>query len=477
MEIPGQVTVEDAAVLIGAVLDRVDHARTCLVSPADLLESTVAWSRLAERAAAVQSALVGQVARVEASMIEAGTPVRSWLQATTTMSAKHARVVERRARLAGRFTRVAAAHLAGEMTTEAADAVLAGLAQLPDDLTGEQVDHGEQHLVDLATGAHGQPRLDPVGLRQCANRLVEVVAPEVADEALAKRLAREAAQAARDRHLTWTHDHHGSVFFKAKLPVADAETVIGVINAITNNATRAADQADPAAPPVSLGQRRADAFALVFARAAGAPDTPASGGVPPTVHVQLDHAALLAGLVRAKLIGSDTDLSAGEARRLACDAQLIPTVLGSHGQVLDVGRSVRLVPPRLRALLIARDGGCAFPGCDRTPADCDAHHIDPWWNHGPTDLANLVLLCRHHHGLVEPHPGWPDGAQWEVRINPADGRPEFLPPARLDPKRRPKRHTRHTKITITPPTGPDGGAATPHAGSEPRTGTTDQQGP
>jgi hypothetical protein len=87
-------------------------------------------------------------------------------------------------------------------------------------------------------------------------------------------------------------------------------------------------------------------------------------------------------------------------RRLACDASVIPMVLGSHGQPLDLGRSKRLVTPALLAALWARDKRCTFPGCRRPPQWCDAHHARHGANGGHTSLLNLTLLCAHHHTWV-----------------------------------------------------------------------------
>jgi HNH endonuclease len=67
---------------------------------------------------------------------------------------------------------------------------------------------------------------------------------------------------------------------------------------------------------------------------------------------------------------------------------------------LEVGRATRVVSPAQRTALAVRDGGCVFPGCDRPPAWCDAHHLRHWLHGGTTDLANLVLLCRAHHRAV-----------------------------------------------------------------------------
>ena len=100
-----------------------------------------------------------------------------------------------------------------------------------------------------------------------------------------------------------------------------------------------------------------------------------------------------------------------------------------------MGREQRLVTPAIRRALEARDQGCAFPGCRVRATCCEAHHILPWWAGGETALSNLVLLCAHHHGTVEPLRFQDRGApatRWTVRIDD-DGHPEFTPPARGGP--------------------------------------------
>ena len=130
-------------------------------------------------------------------------------------------------------------------------------------------------------------------------------------------------------------------------------------------------------------------------------------------------------------------LSATLVRQLACDAQLVPAVLGSDGQVLDVGRRRRLVSGALRLALELRDRGCAFPGCDRPPRWCDGHHVRSWVDGGATSLDNAVLLCGFHHRVI--HRG-----QWRVRLG-HDGLPEFVPPAYVDPWRRARRNLYHLR--------------------------------
>ncbi|WP_433026588.1 DUF222 domain-containing protein [Actinomycetospora sp. CA-053990] len=117
-------------------------------------------------------------------------------------------------------------------------------------------------------------------------------------------------------------------------------------------------------------------------------------------------------------------------RRWACDAEIVPMVLGAKSEPLDIGRRSRLIPDAMRRALTFRDGGCAFPGCTRRPRRCHAHHVEHWAaDEGPTCLENLTLLCRHHHQVI--HHG-----HWTVQM--IDGLPWFTPPRWVDPERRPR---------------------------------------
>jgi hypothetical protein len=139
------------------------------------------------------------------------------------------------------------------------------------------------------------------------------------------------------------------------------------------------------------------------------------GGRLPSVGGQRPHLTLtaeLASLGRAPGPGSRPGVLEGgqplglaAVRRIACDAALSPLLLGSAGEPLSVGRSRRVVSGALRRALVARDGGCRFPGCDRPPAWTDAHHLEHWADGGETALSNTVLLCRRHHRRVHEE-GW-----------------------------------------------------------------------
>ncbi|WP_314193211.1 DUF222 domain-containing protein [uncultured Arthrobacter sp.] len=118
-------------------------------------------------------------------------------------------------------------------------------------------------------------------------------------------------------------------------------------------------------------------------------------------------------------------------RKIACDADIIPVVLGSEGRILDIGRASRVFPPHIRKAIMARDQGCAFPDCTIPAPWCEAHHITYWSRGGTTGTANGVLLCAHHHHLIHKE-------HWTIEVT--NEVPWFKPPPELDPHRKPRRN-------------------------------------
>ena len=118
-------------------------------------------------------------------------------------------------------------------------------------------------------------------------------------------------------------------------------------------------------------------------------------------------------------------------RKIACDADIIPIVLGSQGRILDIGRAARVFPPHIRKAIMARDQGCAFPGCTIPAPWCEAHHITYWSRGGTTGTGNGVLLCSHHHHLIHKE-------NWTIEVT--NEVPWFKPPPELDPHLKPRRN-------------------------------------
>ena len=107
-----------------------------------------------------------------------------------------------------------------------------------------------------------------------------------------------------------------------------------------------------------------------------------------------------------------TVLGAADLRRIACDTQVVPVVMGGPGEVLDVGRAKRTIPPAIRRALIARDQRCVWPGCDRAPIHCEGHHIEHWLDEGPHQP------CEPCAAVPQPPPAPP---RVQPGAAPADG--------------------------------------------------------
>jgi Domain of unknown function (DUF222)/HNH endonuclease len=175
-------------------------------------------------------------------------------------------------------------------------------------------------------------------------------------------------------------------------------------------------------------EREGDAFAELVDLMARADQLPEHGGEPVTLTLTMSYDDL-AGQVGQALLDNGEDVPAEQVRRLACNAGVIPLVLGGQSQPMNIGRKTRTSPVGIRRILVARDRGCAFPGCIRPPRHCDAHHIEHWADGGETSVKNAVLLCRHHHTLVHQ-------SEWEVKM--VHGTPTFYAPPWLDSQREPR---------------------------------------
>jgi hypothetical protein len=153
------------------------------------------------------------------------------------------------------------------------------------------------------------------------------------------------------------------------------------------------DRDDPRTP----AQRRADALGDVCRFYLDHNDiTVTSGGEKPHVTVTVDYETLKGQAERLPEL-SGMPVTPETVRRITCDASIVPMVLGSDSEPLDVGRKTRTIPSAIRRALEQRDRGCVWDGCDAPASWCDAHHVIHWADGGDTSLGNLTLVCRKHH--------------------------------------------------------------------------------
>jgi hypothetical protein len=179
-------------------------------------------------------------------------------------------------------------------------------------------------------------------------------------------------------------------------------------------------------------QKLLDAVMALIELAAASPTASRLNGSVPTITVHVSVSDLEAGQGVGWIDGSTEPVPMSTVEMLACDSDMIVTLFGSDGGVLNQGKTKRLASRRQRRALAARDGGCVMPGCRVPPSRCQAHHIVPWVSStflaGRTDLDNLALLCPFHHATIhtsawqlemihgKPHVREPG---WRGRRNPA----------------------------------------------------------
>lgn len=264
---------------------------------------------------------------------------------------------------------------------------------------------GEVHEIDREVRAQARDHLlsaaaehDAKGLRRLGKHILDVVAPEVGWALERSILEREEQRAAAKTYLTLFDDGRGQTHGAFTIPSHQGAMFRLALHAIANPARHdRADLADPETgewrpTPERLGQAFGD-----YIERFPADKLPRTAGVNATVVVTLDLDTLMSGVGTATL-GNGEKITAGVARRLACEAGIIPMVLGGKSMPLDVGRQKRYHTRYQRLALAVRDQGCTAQGCEMSPDGCHAHHDLEWVaDHGPTSVEAGRLLCPHHH--------------------------------------------------------------------------------
>lgn len=432
--------------VMNAALDELNDDRLRLPTDREKLELLLASLRIGARFQAWQARLAADIEASEVAWREHKTSTTTWLAEAGNLTPREARGLVKAGQELARFTTIGEAAAAGVVLSSQAGAITSVLGELPREFPEQAVTEAQTLMVSFAASHNAAE------LRRLSGHLLEVLAPETAEELEAARLERQQRKAMQRRYLEFHGDGQGSVLLRGSLPTAAAEPFIRIIDAYAAAEKRGLERIDPNAEHVSPAMRRADALVAMVHHHGQQALAPVHGGDRPRIVLTLSWDKLLkhcadAGLAQravagagACLVGSGEPVPASVVRQLLCDSDILPVVLGGPSEILDVGRTARLVTPAIRAALELRDGGCAFPGCNAPPQACQAHHINPWYRGGPTALWNLVLLCPHHHGIVEPSRS-PDADRWQVRLR-ADGVPEVLPPRRVDATQRPRLHAR-----------------------------------
>lgn len=361
-----------------------------------------------QRLAAVRMkvmAVGGDVAEVHASR-----DVADWLaHASHSNSASVHNDLQLAQDLERRWARLGEALASGRANLAQARVIAAALDDLPADLAPETLVQAEEHLVSLTDS------YTPRQLRVLGRRILEVVAPVLAEAEEGRKLEEEERRARARTSLRFKRLGTGATRITLILPDKDAERLRTDLDAFTSPrqpqqecSTEPGAGQGVAGPATGVGlsdldripadRLRGQAFCALLEHL-DPRRLPDHGGDATHVMVTIGLDQLREHLAAAG-IGPEERISATEARRLACTAKIIPAVLGGNGEILDLGRAQRLFSPAQRRAMALRDGRCRAEGCTIPATWCESHHLRPWSQGGNTDLDDGVLLCSWHHHRI-----------------------------------------------------------------------------
>jgi hypothetical protein len=403
------------------------------------LEHTQVLPRLVRAQHVLHGVVLGEVGAFDAAGVASTSRHRTttrWLEHRARVSAGTASHLTQSARaVRDHLPSTREALLDGSISAQHASAIVSVVRTVGAD----HAQVAEPILLQLAR------ETEPSVVRRATARIHALVDPEGAEKALREAYERRGVTLS-------VVGQHG--YLDGVLDVESTELLLQALAPLM----APAGQADARSAP----QRRADALVDLAKQSLDEGLGAQLGGERPHVSVVIDEAVLQSGVGSVTLPWTGGQLAAGAVRRWACDAQLTPVLarllpppnggtsvpsstaalaIGGGWLPLDVGRSARTVTTGQLKALRVRDGGCVHPGCSRTSAFCDAHHVQHWAAGGATALHNLVLLCRHHHRTLHDglwsltpdagQPGlfWANAAGWQ---RPAQTAADRSPPVRRE---------------------------------------------
>lgn len=399
---------------------------------ATALEQVVA---LEAQAAAVRLAVLAEAERRGVADAAAATGTDAWAAELTGDRREVMRGGLLLARELGstcHHTREALA--AGRVNLSQVRIIVEACRQAPEEATPEQVAAAEGYMVARASGEAtrtGRP-MTPRRLRQVVRRMFDPIDRELADRHEAIMLGRQRRRAEAETFLQVGDDGDGSFSGRFRIPELHGHLLVQALQRLSAPRRLVRDAAgrpmvDETATPCGTLEAHGHAFCELLEH------LPATGhatnGTTVLVTVDLEHLTrqlpdhLLPDRVEvgAGRLDLGVRVPAGEVRRLACEAGIVPVVMGGASVPLDLGRERRLHTRAQRHALTTHHETCAASGCERPFAWCEIHHPHPWSRGGTTDLDNALPLCGHHHRRAHD-PAWrlcrhPDGS-WRFHPRP-----------------------------------------------------------
>ncbi len=342
-----------------------------------------------EQLEALRAATVAEIDERAVSFDTLGfRSVKQWLAANTLLEVPAAARILALGRMLGRQPEIADAFNAGDISAEHAALIGKFCETPPRGMPNEALGSCRKVLLDAASG----PTATTTTVRTCISRLERIFESD--------ELPPSEDTERNEFHASKTLN--GRVSVKGDLDAVTGEMLLTALSALTKPRNPVDDPAEKRTP----ARQRADAFAEILRRYLDSGEAPVEGGERPHLSLHVNASDLARSESAHEWThpneGSDLfgdkdiarmphmgPLSIATARRLACDCHLTPIVM-DDGVPLNLGRTSRTVSKKQRRALIARDHGCAFPGCGTPPAHCEGHHVKHWADGGPTDLDNLT---------------------------------------------------------------------------------------
>ncbi|MDQ1529007.1 MAG: hypothetical protein QOH77_797 [Actinomycetota bacterium] len=345
-----------------------------------------------------EAALSGEV---DSASGEVATPAQPWLAPVTV------------------------ALLSRSISIEAADAIRVGLGSPNSAITALQLEDAATQLCEAALS------LDPDALAREARAFrdeLDIGGVALRDEERRqKRSLRLFLLPDGMTKLVWTMDPETAASVR-DLYDRTTSPKLGGVRFVSADRQKLADQiqGDERTPE----QLASDGFEQLLKLGADADPRFLLGSGAPVVRITATKTVVETRRGFARIEGQPAPVSVATLEKLTCESATKSVIFDESGRVLDFGREQRFFTRRQREALALVWGGCAAPGCDRPPSWCEAHHIVFWArDKGGTDLADGILLCRHHHLLFHNN-------GWEIQRD-ASGKYWLIPPARQDPAQTP----------------------------------------
>jgi hypothetical protein len=315
---------------------------------------------------------------------ERGRCTRSWLVEELQVSSEEAGQRIRTGWAMINHPALGAALEAGAVSAEQARVI---------DLTLRKI-NPDSHQVVEANMITAAAKADPVALGSLGRSIRTMLDADDDVEAAAQRRY-------DSRWLVFNRTFRGMMHVEGMLDDEAAALLQAAITPLMDKAGAEDDR--------SAVQRRADALTELAAAALTHGDVPDHGGERPHIMVTIAWPELRDQITGAKTSNATLNgrfpVTPETARRIACDANIIPAVLGGDNEVLDLGRSTPTWNKAQRRARRITDRGCTFPDCQTGLDRCHIHHLNFVSHGGPTDLANGTHLCRFHHWLIH-HTNW-----------------------------------------------------------------------